>query len=205
MPQKRGKSWRPGAASPDWDKLDAEAARLRAELSAARRRIADLERRVDEDPLLPLLNRRGFMRELERALAFAHRYGTKAALLFMDLDGFKAINDTHGHAAGDDILRSVAATLLDNLRRSDLVGRLGGDEFAVLLWAAEPVAAQRKARQLAAAIEAAHHPRRGEGGALSVSCGVAVIASGDSAESALERADSAMYAEKRAKGMARGS
>lgn len=183
------------------DAQAAEIARLRAELAAAQRRTAELERLADEDPLVPLLNRRGFLRELERALAFSRRYGARAALVFMDLDGFKAINDAHGHAAGDAALRAVADILHANLRRSDVIGRLGGDEFAVLLWSADADAAARKARALAAAIEQARPGAAAGGLRLSVSWGVTAIGGEDTADGALARADRAMYAAKRAKGL----
>ena len=80
----------------------------RPTLRRAERKIAELEARADVDPLLDILNRRGFERELKRSLAYVQRYGTEAALLFIDLDGFKAVNDRHGHAAGDALLKAVA-------------------------------------------------------------------------------------------------
>src|SRR5258708_31353782 len=88
--------------------LLAEIDRLKAELIDAERQIAELEARADIDPLLGIFNRRGFARELARSLAYVKRYGTAAALLFIDLDLFKAINDRHGHAAGDALLKAVA-------------------------------------------------------------------------------------------------
>ena len=103
-------------------------------LDEAQRTIAELEARADVDPLLDILNRRGFERELKRSLAYVQRYGGEAALLFVDLDGFKAINDRHGHAAGDALLKAVARELTGHVRASDTVARLGGDEFGVLLW-----------------------------------------------------------------------
>ena len=81
----------------------------RSELLRGERKIAELEARADIDPLLDIFNRRGFDRELKRSLAYIDRYGTDAALIYLDLDGFKAVNDRHGHAAGDALLRAVAA------------------------------------------------------------------------------------------------
>ena len=91
--------------------LLAEIERLKADLIQAEGKIADLEARADVDPLLNILNRRGFARELARSLAYVKRYGTPAVLMFIDLDGFKAVNDQHGHAAGDVLLKAVAAEL----------------------------------------------------------------------------------------------
>src|SRR4030095_2227392 len=89
---------------------------------------------ADTDALTEVFNRRGFDRELRRTLAYIKRYWTRAALIYIDLDGFKPVNDRHGHAAGDAILKAVAATLVRCVRASDTVARLGGDEFAVILW-----------------------------------------------------------------------
>ena len=80
------------------------------------------------------------------------RYGTPAALMFIDLDGFKAINDRYGHAAGDALLKAVARELIGHVRASDVVGRLGGDEFGVLMWHLEGPQATAKARELEAMI-----------------------------------------------------
>ena len=115
-------------------RLAAEVERLERELAAARSQMAALEARADVDPLTDVLNRRGFERELKRSLAYVKRYGPSAALLYLDLDGFKAVNDRHGHAAGDAVLKAVAMVLSRHVRASDVVARLGGDEFAVLLW-----------------------------------------------------------------------
>ena len=91
--------------------LAAEVDRLQADLAAARAKVAELEAKADVDPLLDIFNRRGFERELKRTLAYVKRYGTQAALVYLDLDGFKPVNDTHGHAAGDAVLTTVAATV----------------------------------------------------------------------------------------------
>jgi diguanylate cyclase (GGDEF)-like protein len=175
-----------------------EIKRLRAELSFAQRRIAELETQVDEDPLLPLLNRRGFMRELERALAFARRYGAQASLVYLDLDHFKEVNDRHGHDMGDRVLGAVAEILLANVRQSDVVGRLGGDEFALLLWSAEPDVAEAKARGLCEAIAVSAPALTGMDMPLGASYGVAAIDGELNAREAVSRADKAMYARRAA-------
>lgn len=99
-------------------------------LDAAR---VEAAHRATHDPLTGLANRDLFLDQLDRALAYGTRYGHKTGVLFVDLDGFKGINDEHGHARGDLILKAVSARLLDCVRRSDAVARLGGDEFVLLL------------------------------------------------------------------------
>ncbi len=92
-------------------RLAAEVDALAAQLEASRARINELEARVDIDPLTEIRNRRGFERELKRSLAYVKRYGTSAALVYIDLDGFKPVNDRHGHAAGDAVLKAIAGAL----------------------------------------------------------------------------------------------
>jgi diguanylate cyclase (GGDEF)-like protein len=175
------------------DRLLAEIARMQAELLEAKWTIAELEARADIDPLLDILNRRGFERELARAVAYVGRYGTAAALVFIDLDGFKAVNDRHGHAAGDELLRAVAAQLTGRVRASDVVARLGGDEFAVLMWNLGEAQAAAKARDLEEAIAAV-----GEGTArVGASAGVVPLLSQTSPAAVVEAADKAMYARKK--------
>jgi diguanylate cyclase (GGDEF)-like protein len=176
--------------------LAAEVERLERELAAARRRMAVLETRAEIDPLTELLNRRGFERELRRALAYVDRYDASGALIYLDLDAFKPVNDRHGHAAGDAVLKAVAALLLRQVRASDLVARHGGDEFVVLLWNIDAAGAQAKARDLEVAI-AGMSARHG-GAALSVgaSAGAVMLAPLDTPAKALARADRAMYARK---------
>lgn len=97
------------------------------------RRVNRLETLVSTDELTGLLNRRGFEFEIDRALASARRYGEQGVLVYVDLDHFKEINDTLGHAMGDAVLKEVARLLSGNVRTTDVVARLGGDEFALLL------------------------------------------------------------------------
>src|ERR1700712_1291455 len=113
--------------------LMGEVDNLRRELSQTRARLDEAEKTADQDHLLPLLNRRAFVRELTRYIAFSGRYNTPASLIYFDMNHLKRINDTYGHAAGDAALKHFAETLLGHVRDSDCVGRLGGDEFGVLL------------------------------------------------------------------------
>ena len=177
--------------------LLAEIERLKGEVTEARRIIGDLEARADVDPLLDILNRRAFERELKRALAYIERYKGEAALLFIDLDGFKAVNDRHGHAAGDALLEAVARELTAHVRASDVVARLGGDEFGVLLWNLPPSVAVAKARELEGLIEAVSV--EGDAARLSVgaSAGVAALAAGATPAQTIDAADRAMYARKK--------
>src|ERR1019366_1900878 len=135
--------------------LLAEIEQLKSELIQAEQKVSELELRADVDPLLDILNRRGFERELKRSLAYLQRYQGEAALVFIDLDGFKAVNDEHGHAAGDALLKAVARQLTGHVRASDIVARLGGDEFAVLMWNVGEIHAAAKARELETVIAAA--------------------------------------------------
>jgi two-component system cell cycle response regulator len=102
--------------------------------AAARRRLeAQLSYQSDHDPLTGLLNRRRFSEELERVLRYASRYGRSGALVMLDLDNLKLLNDIHGHSAGDDAVKLVAREILGRVRTTDIVARLGGDEFAIAL------------------------------------------------------------------------
>jgi diguanylate cyclase (GGDEF)-like protein len=177
--------------------LLAEIERLKADLAQAQAAIADLETRADVDPLLEILNRRGFERELKRSLAYLQRYKGEAALLFVDLDGFKAINDRHGHAAGDALLKAVARALTTHVRASDVVARLGGDEFGVLLWNLGPAQATSKARdleQVIAAVAVEHDAARLSVGA---SAGFVPLAATATPAQMIDAADQAMYARKK--------
>jgi diguanylate cyclase (GGDEF)-like protein len=180
-------------------RLAAEVDALREELARARARVADLETRVDEDPLTGLLNRRGFTRALERTLAFVRRYGATAALLYLDLDQFKPINDRHGHATGDWVLGRVARLIGGNVRSSDVVARVGGDELVVLLWNVSEAQAREKALALEAQIAGESFEHKGKRMSLGLSAGVAILGVDDTVETALARADQAMYARKRAR------
>ena len=184
-----------GASRTLASKLAAEMDALREQLAAERARVAELETRVDEDPLTGLLNRRGFMKALERTLAYARRYKATGALLFLDLDGFKAVNDRHGHAAGDWVLGRVGRLIAGSVRASDVVARVGGDEFVVLLWNLNEAQAIAKARALEALIaESPFEQKRGKNYTLGLSAGLTMLQDGDTSEAVIARADETMYA-----------
>jgi diguanylate cyclase (GGDEF)-like protein len=179
-------------------RLAAERNRLRDELAKARGRIASLERLADEDSLTPVANRRAFLRQLTRMIAFTHRYGVPASVVYFDINNMKQINDEHGHPAGDAALRHIATVLRENIRSSDIVGRLGGDEFGVILAQTDEEQAHGKAAALAAAIAAT--PVRWEDLIIAVSTayGVHAFSGSDDPQHAIEAADRAMYQQKRA-------
>jgi diguanylate cyclase (GGDEF)-like protein len=179
------------------DRLMAEVQSLREDLARARRRIEYLEQLADRDPLAPVLNRRAFVRELTRMIAFAERYGVSGSVLYLDIDGMKRINDRAGHAAGDAALKHVAEVLLREVRASDIVGRLGGDEFGIILAQADAQAAAAKAGALAKTIEAEPIPWPHESLELGVSYGTYTFAGGEAVDEALNAADRAMYDRKR--------
>jgi diguanylate cyclase (GGDEF)-like protein/PAS domain S-box-containing protein len=158
-----------------------------------------LERRLrhlaDHDDLTGLINRRRFQEELQRHLAEGRRYGLTGALLVLDLDGFKEVNDTYGHSAGDRVLCAVADVLRTRLRASDIVARLGGDEFAVLLPRETPAEAELVCRSLEHAIPA-EVSTPGDT-RIEVSVGFAPFVEGvDSVDDVLAAADASMYAAK---------
>jgi len=183
----------PGAGKTAADDLD----RLKGELRAARAKITELEARADIDPLLDILNRRGFERELKRSLAYVKRYGTDAVLIYIDLDGFKAVNDRAGHGAGDELLKAVAAVLAGKVRASDVVARLGGDEFAVLMWNVSEAHAVAKARDLEDAVAVVKIARNGVELSVGASAGIAALSPLDTPPQAIDAADRAMYVRKR--------
>src|SRR5688572_32015721 len=125
-----------------------EVGHLRQELELTRKRISHLERMADEDSMLPIANRRAFVRELTRLMSYSERYGTAGSVLYFDLNGMKEINDRYGHPAGDEARRHFARLLGGNVRDSDVVGRLGGDEFGVILAQADEAQARDKAGSL---------------------------------------------------------
>ncbi len=174
-------------------KLMHEVETLRRELDRTHERLNHMEKLADLDPLAPIANRRAFVRELTRAISFAERNQSPPSLVYFDVNGFKAINDNYGHAAGDKALLHVASVLLERVRESDVVGRLGRDECGVILAQTSETRAREKAMQLAEAIE--NEPVAWEGTDLliKVAYGITTFQGG---EDALAAADREMYERK---------
>jgi diguanylate cyclase (GGDEF)-like protein len=170
--------------------------RLRTQLARALARIDELQASADTDYLLDVPNRRGFERELDRAISYIKRYHATGALIVLDVDRLKPINDAFGHAAGDQVLKAVVAVLRRQVRASDVVGRLGGDEFALLLWNLSETDAHAKAVCLEEEIDRLTFTFRGRTVTAGASAGVAILGPQAEAGRALEEADSAMYVRK---------
>jgi diguanylate cyclase (GGDEF)-like protein/PAS domain S-box-containing protein len=150
--------------------------------------MAELRDQAMTDELTGLPNRRRWTEELNRDLAAARRRGTPLAIVMLDLNGFKAFNDQHGHPTGDDLLRSVARGWSEAVRATDMVARFGGDEFSITL----PDCSRESALTVVGRVQAAS-PRR-----MSSSAGVAASSNGaETADELLARADAALYDAKR--------
>jgi diguanylate cyclase (GGDEF)-like protein len=180
------------------DRLLAEIGRLRAQISHLEERVEQLDQLAHQDTLVSLPNRRGFMRELDRLVDRARRYEEMSAMLFVDLDGLKMINDTFGHKAGDEALIQVAQLLVGGLRRSDVVARIGGDEFGILLGHTDEASAHETAGRLVDLIADCDFMHDGDALPLSVAIGVAMIGPEDEPECIMARADEEMYRRKAA-------
>jgi diguanylate cyclase (GGDEF)-like protein len=160
-------------------------------------RMRELEREAGQDSLTGLKNRRRFEEDLQFAMARAKRDGTAGALLMLDLDHFKNVNDSHGHPAGDRMIEEIADVLRHRTRESDVLARLGGDEFAVVLPRCSPLEARMVAEAIAEAVRR-HQPADDDVEPITASVGVATF--GDdprtSTASVISEADTAMYAAK---------
>ena len=178
------------------DTIKATIRGLRTKLKGALRRVAELEAAADTDFLLDIPNRRGFERELQRAIAYMKRYRASGALIVLDVDRLKPINDSFGHAAGDEVLKAIAGALTRQIRASDVVGRLGGDEFALLLWNLSETDAKAKAAIFEQAVDELSFVFRGQHVTAGASAGVALLGPQSDAARALEEADAAMYVRK---------
>ena len=182
----------------DSKRLIEEIGRLREQVAQLQARVEQLDELAHQDSLISLPNRRGFMRALDRFIDRAKRYDEPSAMLFVDLDGLKMINDTFGHRAGDEALIQVAELLVGGVRRSDVVARIGGDEFGILLAHADEASAHETAGRLVDQIADCDFMHDGDPLPLSVAIGVGMIAPDDSAQAIMARADEEMYRRKAA-------
>jgi diguanylate cyclase (GGDEF)-like protein len=167
---------------------------LQATLREMRNRIAELEQLADTDTLTPLPNRRAFLRRLEAVIQYAARHNTPAAVLYIDLDGLKRINDDYGHVAGDAVLLHLARLLSNNLRATDMVARIGGDEFGLILDHLNETDAKAKAEALIAYVSTAPVEVGTARLTLQITVGLAMVRSGETVAELIKRADAAMYA-----------
>jgi diguanylate cyclase (GGDEF)-like protein len=160
-------------------------------------RMQELALQASQDPLTGLKNRRRFEEDLRAELARSHRYGVSGALLMLDLDHFKQVNDTLGHPAGDRVLGEIAAVLRGRARETDVLARIGGDEFAIVLPRCELAEAEEVSGEIIAAIRE-RMSAEPEVPPITASVGIAVFGIGErlSFESVLGRADAALYAAK---------
>ncbi|MBI3701957.1 MAG: GGDEF domain-containing protein [Afipia sp.] len=193
------RSREPKAKAPRISSAEKTIRALRTKLAGANARIDELQAWADTDFLLNIFNRRGFERELARSIAYIKRYAATAALIVLDVDRLKPVNDTHGHAAGDAVLKGVVEVLMRHVRSSDVVGRLGGDEFGLLLWNLSEEHALAKAKALEGAIDQLTFVFKGHAVNAGASAGVALLGPLDDATTILEKADRAMYERKGAR------
>jgi diguanylate cyclase (GGDEF)-like protein len=176
----------------------AENSRLIGERDEVIARQSEMQSRLrfqaDHDPLTGLFNRRRFVERVDEQLRYAHRYGRGGAMLFLDLDSFKFVNDSFGHPTGDRVIRRVAAAIEDSLRATDTAARLGGDEFAVLLPEVDEEGALQVAETVLSAIKAGHEPT------VAASAGIVLFGADreHSAADLLVATDIALYEAKRA-------
>jgi diguanylate cyclase (GGDEF)-like protein len=175
-----------------------EVDRLRKEVEQTRERLEEMARTADQDMLLPVLNRRAFVREISRFIAFAERYGIPSSLIYFDLDDFKSINDAYGHIAGDFVLHHFAELLQSQIRDSDVLARIGGDEFAIILAHVTFDQAEKKGASLAQSLRDKAAVWNGHTVNLNFSYGAYELHADSNVEDAMAHADRAMYAQKRA-------
>jgi diguanylate cyclase (GGDEF)-like protein len=193
VPKRPSSASRRGAASGD---AKTEIRRLKKKLAQAIALIEQLQVSADTDFLLDIPNRRGFERELNRAISYIKRYHAAGALIVLDIDRLKPINDTFGHAAGDQVLKAIAGALSRQVRASDVIGRLGGDEFGLLLWNLTETDAHAKAAAMEKDIDRLSFVFDGRTINAGASAGVAVLGPHSEPDRVLEEADCAMYVRK---------
>jgi len=178
--------------------LQGEISALRRELRILRLANAELERVAVRDTLTPLFNRRYFLTALNERLVRAQRYNTKAAVLFVDINQMKYINDRFGHGAGDFALVHVAAMVQAHIRATDVAARIGGDEFAIILEEVDEEHALAKADQLSEVLHSTPCLFGEQALPVSAAIGFTMLSPSDTEDSLIERADANMYHRKRA-------
>jgi len=175
-------------------------AELTNEIATLRLRILELEHAADTDPLVPVYNRRAFLREIARAQTVMDRYDMLSTIIFFDLNGFKSVNDRYGHGVGDALLKKIGNVLQQGVRDCDMVARLGGDEFGILLFKTDVKVARAKAMTLTCRIADQTVEMPTGDVSIGAAWGISPCEPGDSVEQVIARADRAMYMAKRARG-----
>lgn len=178
-------------------KLMAAAAETERKMAAQARRISELEALSYTDELTGLFNRRGMTEAVNRALSAAQRHNETGGLAYLDLDGFKAINDKFGHEAGDMMLRAAADVIRAQVRTTDTAARLGGDEFAILFAKGDPSALRAKAERVRIVLMNTWIDLGSAKVTIRASLGFAQYRPGMTRDRLIAAADSAMYADKR--------
>ncbi|MDP6175323.1 MAG: GGDEF domain-containing protein, partial [Rhodospirillales bacterium] len=187
------------------ESLLAGAREAKQKLADQEEKIALLEELSTTDELTQVLNRRGLEQEFRNVLGRADRLGEEGVLIYVDLDEFKPVNDKFGHAAGDEVLRSVARTLYDSVRTTDSVARMGGDEFCVLLVNTNRHNGLTRAEQLDHELNELSVVWEGKQIHVGATFGVQAFGKGDTAQQIIESADSSMYRIKQVKGQNRAA
>lgn len=170
---------------------------LKSENEQLRKQLQEMEQRAHHDALTNLPNRRFFLENLEHRISRCQRYGDVTALLFLDVDNLKMMNDARGHGAGDTVLVHLAQILMDSVRASDMVARIGGDEFALLLDNLDADQVDRKIERLIDRISKTKVDYEGRLLGMSVAIGYCFVGPKDSVSGLMSRADAAMYEAKR--------
>lgn len=176
--------------------MGADPNELKDEIIKLQQRIIVLEKLAATDPLTGLNNRRAFFSEIDRAIGCRIRYGHSAAVIFLDVDRFKAVNDRHGHQVGDATLVFIAESLDSMVRSIDCVARLGGDEFGILLGHISEKDALAKGECIARSLCQRALGMTGIAHDIAISWGLAMVKAEDSPEAVIERADRAMFLHK---------
>lgn len=169
---------------------------LRQELDEVKKRLASEKQMADQDPLLPIYNRRAFVRELTKAQASIERYNGKASLVYIDLNNFKTINDTYGHQAGDHVLHEFAQRLMGSVRETDVVGRLGGDEFGLILSNTNPEASSILINRIVEGLDKQPVVWNEQALDVSMAYGIVTVEPGEDLQDLMAMADSEMYQQK---------
>ncbi len=167
------------------------------DLSRTKEKLSEMEQLVDVDCVAPIPNRRAFMRRLTWAITMHERYGHPSTILYFDINDFKSINDSHGHAAGDLAIRHISQLLTNAMRESDFLARIGGDEFAIIMYYANEDAARKRGEIISEKLKTTPFVFAGKQLHLSTSYGVYAVRNGDDAEACLAAADMSMYVDKR--------